>query len=108
MGQTCQGIQVHTDLPYRHEQFQPYRLINLFLKAVRLVHPDYPMWRDFAYTAGASRSTSSTAGHCSGWVDDPRPPSEIARPYAADEQLARHPPPSCATRPESQSRSEAW
>lgn len=76
VGKTCQGIQVHTDLPtYRHEQFQPYRLINLFLKAVRLVHPDYPMWRDFPYeyTAGALPVDFIDGGPLlREWVDDPR------------------------------------
>jgi uncharacterized protein YbbC (DUF1343 family) len=56
VGQTCRGIQVHTDFSgYQHAAFQPYRLISLFLKAVRIVHPSYPLWRDFPYeyTSGA-------------------------------------------------------
>jgi uncharacterized protein YbbC (DUF1343 family) len=76
VGQTCQGIHVHTDLPaYRHDRFQPYRLVGLFLKAVRLVHPDYPMWRDFPYeyTAGALPVDFIDGGPLlREWVDDPQ------------------------------------
>ncbi|HCH63053.1 MAG: hypothetical protein CL927_06790 [Deltaproteobacteria bacterium] len=76
VGETCQGIQVHTDLPaYRHAQFQPYRLINLFLKGVRLVHPDYPLWRDFPYeyTSGALPVDYIDGGPLlREWVDDPQ------------------------------------
>ncbi len=46
----CQGFQIHVDHPsYKHQLFKPYRLTALFLKALRIHHPDYPLWRDFAY-----------------------------------------------------------
>ncbi len=49
-GQLCQGIQIHVDHPtYDHEAFRPWRLMALAFKAIRSVHPDYPLWRDFAY-----------------------------------------------------------
>jgi uncharacterized protein YbbC (DUF1343 family) len=50
VGKMCSGIQIHTDNPsYQHEQFQPYRLAALLLKAIRLEYPDYEIWRKFAY-----------------------------------------------------------
>ena len=49
-GQLCQGIQIHVDHPaYDHEAFRPWRLMALAFKAIRTIHPDYPLWRDFAY-----------------------------------------------------------
>lgn len=49
-GQLCLGIQVHTDMPkYDPDRFSPYRLANAFLRAVRVVHPDYDLWRDHPY-----------------------------------------------------------
>jgi uncharacterized protein YbbC (DUF1343 family) len=50
VGKLCSGIQIHTDNPaYKHEQFQPYRLSALLLKAIRLEYPDYEIWRKFTY-----------------------------------------------------------
>jgi uncharacterized protein YbbC (DUF1343 family) len=44
------GFQIHVDdRDYSHEAFKPYRLIALWFKAIRLAHPSYPIWRDFAY-----------------------------------------------------------
>ena len=49
-GQLCQGIQIHVDHPaYDHEAFRPWRLMALAFKAIRAIHPDYPLWRDFGY-----------------------------------------------------------
>jgi hypothetical protein len=43
-------VQIHAeDLGYDHDAFQPWRLIALALKSVRLLQPDYELWRDFAY-----------------------------------------------------------
>lgn len=49
-GELCAGIQLHTDYPsYKPQPFKPFRFVALFLKAVRLIHPDYHLWRDFPY-----------------------------------------------------------
>ena len=49
-GQLCNGVQIHVDDPgYRHCAFRPWRLQALAFKALRLLQPDYPLWRDFAY-----------------------------------------------------------
>ncbi len=49
-GQLCHGIQFHTDDPsYNHNAFRPWRLMALAFKAVRILYPDYELWRDFPY-----------------------------------------------------------
>jgi hypothetical protein len=43
-------VQIHVDDPaYDHEIFSPWRLTALALKALRMLRPDYPLWRDFPY-----------------------------------------------------------
>lgn len=50
VGRICSGLQIHVDdQAYDHIHFKPYRLVALFLKAIREVHADYPIWRDFHY-----------------------------------------------------------
>lgn len=74
-GQMCEGIQIHTDWHgYDHHAFQPYRLISLFLKALRLEQPDYPIWRDhpYEYTSGLLPIDVIDGGPgLRQWVDDP-------------------------------------
>jgi uncharacterized protein YbbC (DUF1343 family) len=50
-GQLCQGLQIHVEDPshYDHAAFRPWRLMALVFKAIRRLHPDYPLWRDFPY-----------------------------------------------------------
>lgn len=49
-GQVCEGVQIHAMAPfYRHERFQPYRLMALLLKAVRQIHPELDLWRSPPY-----------------------------------------------------------
>ncbi|MBN8538195.1 MAG: DUF1343 domain-containing protein [Deltaproteobacteria bacterium] len=46
----CSGIQIHVDGSfYKEEEFQPYRLVVLFLKSLRVIYPEYPIWRNFSY-----------------------------------------------------------
>jgi hypothetical protein len=41
---------IHAEGPfYRHEAFRPWRLQALAFKAIRRLHPGYPIWRDFPY-----------------------------------------------------------
>jgi uncharacterized protein YbbC (DUF1343 family) len=48
--QLCNGVQIHVeDGSYDHEAFRPWRLQTLAFKAIRQLHPDYPLWRDFPY-----------------------------------------------------------
>ncbi|MES2769181.1 MAG: DUF1343 domain-containing protein [Bdellovibrionota bacterium] len=46
----CSGIQIHTDDAfYNSTQFKPYRIVSLMLKAIKEVHPNYEIFRDFPY-----------------------------------------------------------
>ena len=50
VGKLCHGIQIHTDTHhYNPNTFAPFRLTIGFLKAIRLIHPDYQLWRKFDY-----------------------------------------------------------
>ncbi|WP_156839150.1 exo-beta-N-acetylmuramidase NamZ family protein [Novosphingobium aquimarinum] len=49
-GKLCNAIMVHAEGPfYDHTAFRPWRLQALAFKAIRMVAPDYPIWRDFPY-----------------------------------------------------------
>lgn len=49
-GAICSGMQIHVDGPgYNHESFKPYRLIGLWLKAIKKVHPQQEIFRNFHY-----------------------------------------------------------
>ena len=44
------GVQIHAEGPfYDHAAFKPWRLQALAFKAIRQLHPGYPLWRDFPY-----------------------------------------------------------
>ncbi len=44
------GVHIHAEGSfYDHEAFKPWRLQALTFKAIRRLHPDYPLWRDFPY-----------------------------------------------------------
>ena len=50
VGKLCNGIQIHVeDNNYNHDAFRPWRLQAVAFKAIRLLHPDYSLWRDFPY-----------------------------------------------------------
>jgi uncharacterized protein YbbC (DUF1343 family) len=49
-GKLCAGVQIHVeDATYNHDSFRPWRLIALALKAIRMIKPDYDLWRNFPY-----------------------------------------------------------
>jgi len=50
IGRLCHGVQIHAEGPdYDHAAFRPWRIQALAFKAIRLLYPDYPLWRDFPY-----------------------------------------------------------
>jgi uncharacterized protein YbbC (DUF1343 family) len=50
VGKLCAGVQTHVEAPhYDHTAFRPWRVQALAFKAIRLLQPDYPLWRDFPY-----------------------------------------------------------
>ena len=73
-GQCCAGLQIHVDHGvYRPEAFSPYRLVALLLKAVRVLAPDYPLWRDFPYEYETERLAFDVINggpRLRTWVDD--------------------------------------
>jgi uncharacterized protein YbbC (DUF1343 family) len=50
VGEMCRGVFIHAEGPwYDHAAFKPWRLQALAFKAIRLLYPDYALWRDFPY-----------------------------------------------------------
>lgn len=74
-GELCSGVQIHVDDPsYEHARFQPWRVQALAFKALRLMRPDYPLWRDFAYEYERDRLAIDLINGgelLRQWVDDP-------------------------------------
>jgi uncharacterized protein YbbC (DUF1343 family) len=74
-GKLCAGIQIHVDDPsYDHESFRPWRLIALAFKALRLLRPDYDLWRNFPYEYEHDRLAIDLINGSEllrEWVDDP-------------------------------------
>jgi len=90
VGELCAGVQVHVeDGAYVHEAFRPWRLVALFLKTVRSLRSDYPLWRDFAYEYEHGRlAIDVIAGGetLRQWVDDPAAtPADLDALAASDE-----------------------
>jgi hypothetical protein len=71
----CNALMIHAEGQfYRHEQFRPWRLQALAFKAIRQLHPEYPIWRDFAYEYEFDRLAIDVINggpHLRQWVDDP-------------------------------------
>lgn len=73
-GKLCHGWQIHSDMPsYDHGAFRPFRLVSLFLKALRRTMPDYKIWRDFDYEYEFDRQAIDVingGGLLREWIDD--------------------------------------
>jgi uncharacterized protein YbbC (DUF1343 family) len=92
VGKLCSGVQIHTDQPgYDHDAFRPWRLQALGFKAVRRLHPDYPLWRGlefkYEYTEGHLAIDVINGGPAlREWVDDPAAtPADLDAITAPDE-----------------------
>ena len=49
-GELCSGLMIHAEGSfYDHSAFRPWRMQALAFKAIRNLHPDYDLWRDFPY-----------------------------------------------------------
>ena len=74
-GKLCAGLQIHVDDPgYNHSKFQPWRLMALAFKAIKILRPDYPLWRDFPYEYETDRlaiDLISGGPRLREWVADP-------------------------------------
>jgi uncharacterized protein YbbC (DUF1343 family) len=90
-GKLCSGIQIHVEDPthYDHAAFRPWRLMALAFKAIRRLHPDYPLWRDFAYEYEHDRLAIDLINGSPllrEWVDDPlAAPGDLDSLALADE-----------------------
>jgi len=90
-GRLCAGLQVHVeDGAYDHEAFRPWRLQALAFKALREVHGDYNLWRDFAYEYERDRlaiDLISGSELLRRWVDDRgASPADLEAAAGADER----------------------
>jgi uncharacterized protein YbbC (DUF1343 family) len=90
-GKLCAGIQIHVDdAAYNHENFRPWRLIALALKSLRVLEPDYDLWRDFPYEYEANRLAIDVINGSDllrKWVDDPAAgPMDLDNLAKADEE----------------------
>ena len=74
VGQLCNGVHIHAEGPgYDHEAFRPWRVQALAFKAIRLLYPDYPLWRDFPYEYEFGKLAIDVINGGPGlreWVDD--------------------------------------
>jgi uncharacterized protein YbbC (DUF1343 family) len=90
-GKLCAGIQIHVDDPvYEHARFRPWRLQALAFTALRLLRPDYELWRDFPYEYERGRlaiDVISGSDLLRKWVDDPAAkPGDLDALALADER----------------------
>jgi uncharacterized protein YbbC (DUF1343 family) len=89
-GKLCAGVQIHVeDAGYDHAAFRPWRLVALAFKALRLLRPDYELWRDFPYEYERDRLAIDLINGSEllrNWVDDPvAAPSDLDALATADE-----------------------
>jgi len=55
-GKLCSGFQIHAEGSfYDSTKFSPFRLIALYLKAVKTLYPGFELWRDFPYEYETNR-----------------------------------------------------
>jgi uncharacterized protein YbbC (DUF1343 family) len=90
-GKLCAGIQIHVDDPhYDHDVFKPWRLMALAFKALRLLKPDYDLWRKFPYEYEKDRLAIDLINGgelLRRWVDDvATTPADLDTLASADEK----------------------
>ena len=90
LGQLCAGLMIHAEGPaYGHHAFRPWRLQALGFKAIRGLHPDYDLWRDFAYEYEIGKLAIDVINGGPAlreWVDDPAAePGDLESLTAPDE-----------------------
>jgi uncharacterized protein YbbC (DUF1343 family) len=89
-GKLCSALMIHAEGGfYDHHAFRPWRLQALAFKAIRNLHPDYPLWRDFPYEYEFNRLAIDVINGGPAlreWVDDrAATPADLDLPASADE-----------------------
>ena len=89
-GNLCNALMIHAENGfYDHLSFKPWRLQALAFKAIRLLYPDYDIWRDFPYEYELERLAIDVINGgpvLREWVDDPAAaPGDIDALASADE-----------------------
>jgi uncharacterized protein YbbC (DUF1343 family) len=90
----CSALMIHAEGRfYAHDRFRPWRLQALAFKAIRNLHPGYPLWRDFAYEYEFDRLAIDVINGGPAlreWVEDSQAePGDLDRLAAADEAAWR-------------------
>ena len=74
-GELCAGVQIHVEHDhYQHDAFRPWHLTALLFKSLRLLQPDYEIWRDFPYEYELDKlpiDVINGSPLLREWVDDP-------------------------------------
>ncbi len=94
VGRLCAGLQIHVDdAAYEHDVFRPWRVLASMLKALRLLRPDYALWRDFPYEYERERLAIDVINGGDAlrtWVDDAAAsPADLEALAVADEAAWR-------------------
>lgn len=94
VGKLCSALMIHAEGSfYDHHAFRPWRLQALAFKAIRLLHPDYPLWRDFPYEYELERLAIDVINGGPAlreWVDDDAAqPGDLEALAGADEAAWR-------------------
>jgi len=90
-GKLCHGVHIHAEGAfYDHAGFKPWRLQALAFKAIRRLHPDYDLWRDFPYEYELDKLAIDVINGGPGlreWVDDGEAaPGDLDALAGADER----------------------
>ncbi|MGN3973386.1 exo-beta-N-acetylmuramidase NamZ family protein [Tsuneonella sp. SYSU-LHT278] len=90
VGKLCGGLMIHAEHGfYDHDAFRPWRLQALAFKAIRTLHSNYDLWRDFPYEYVFDRLAIDVINGgptLREWVDDPSAsPEDLERLARADE-----------------------
>jgi uncharacterized protein YbbC (DUF1343 family) len=92
VGQLCAGVQIHIESHrYDHRAFRPWRLQALAFKALKLLRPDYPLWRDFPYEYEFDRLAIDLINGSEllrRWVDDPEGSPDDLEALASQDEAA--------------------
>jgi uncharacterized protein YbbC (DUF1343 family) len=93
-GMLCNALMIHAEGRfYDPTSFRPWRLQALAFKAIRRLHPEYAIWRDFAYEYEFDRLAIDVINGGPAlreWVDDPvARPADLEAAAARDEQRWR-------------------